>query len=450
MPNALVAIRKKKSVIILAYIILKSAVLLQNTRLDPTCISLLSIERSLSMIKKDCNMPQFAILGSPPLFSVPLHVNAPNTLNRKGFEQYIAPMFESGWLSNSGPLVQRLEDKLADYLNVKNCVVCCNGTSAMSLVISSLGLKGEVILPSFNFISTAHTLMQHGIKPIFCDIDPSGNICVEECERLISSDTSAIIATHLWGQPCAIEALEKIAKNNNIHLLFDAAHAFSCSYKGRPIGSFGDAEVFSFHATKSFHTFEGGAITTNNNVLADKLRKVKNFGFIGYDKTECVGTNAKMTEVCAAMGLANLDNIKDTLCRSQSNFEAYKVNLLMIPGIDLLQYDNTQSHNFHYIVTNIDEKLTGFSRDQLIKILHAENIIARKYFSPGNHMMEPYKTLSLQKIENFTVTDRLAKSILLLPGGPMVTLMQISEICQLLKKIIANRDQYDLMQSLLN
>jgi dTDP-4-amino-4,6-dideoxygalactose transaminase len=122
----------------------------------------------------------------------------------------------------------------------------------------------------------------------------------------------------------------------------------------------------------------------------------------------------------------------------------------MIPGIDLLQYDNTQSHNFHYIVTNIDEKLTGFSRDQLIKILHAENIIARKYFSPGNHMMEPYKTLSLQKIENFTVTDRLAKSILLLPGGPMVTLMQISEICQLLKKIIANRDQYDLMQSLLN
>ncbi len=387
-------------------------------------------------MNKSFNVTDLAILGGNPSFSRPLHVNAPNIQNQKLFEKYAESIFESGWLSNSGPLVQKLEKRLAEYSQVDHCVVTCNGTAAMSIVISALELTGEVILPSFNFISTAHSLIQHGIKPIFCDVDLDGNMSPSICENLISPMTSAIIATHLWGNPCEIETLEKIAKDNNVYLLFDAAHAFSCTYRGNPIGRFGDAEIFSFHATKSFHTFEGGAVSTNNNGLADKLRKIKNYGFTGYDQIECVGTNAKMTEICAAMGLANLDRVEETIAISLSNYQLYDENLRNISGIDLMQYNANEINNYHYIVTKVDENNTGFSRDQLINILHAENIIARRYFFPGNHKMEPYKKLYPAADNFLPETNKLCENILLLPGGAMVSHDQINIICQLLISLV--------------
>ena len=220
--------------------------------------------------------------------------------------------------------------------------------------------------------------------------------------------------------------------------MFDAAHGFGCTHKGKMIGGFGLAEVFSFHATKFINTFEGGAVVTNDDALAAKIRLMKNFGFSGYDNVIHVGTNGKMTEVCAAMGLTNLESMEDFLVANRRNYGAYRRGLADIPGVSLAAYDETEKCNYQYIVVEVDESATGLTRDELVQVLHAENVLARRYFFPGCHRMEPYRSLMPQAGLWLPQTERVAGRIMLLPTGTAITKEDVKAVCALIQLAIEN------------
>jgi dTDP-4-amino-4,6-dideoxygalactose transaminase len=381
----------------------------------------------------------FAILGGLPAFSSHLHVGCPNIGDRTRFLDLIDSMLERLWLSNQGPYVQEMEKKIAGYLGVKHCVLICNGTAALEIAIRALDLKGEVIIPSFTFIATAHALQWQGITPVFCDIDPkTHHIDSLQIEKMITSRTTAIIGVHTWGRACDIQVLSEISKKYNLKLIFDAAHAFACSYNGMMIGNFGNVEVFSFHATKFFNTLEGGAVATNDDVLAEKVRLMKNFGFSGYDNVIHIGTNAKLNEASAAMGLTNFDSIEDFRAVNKRNYEYYRYCLEGIPGIKLLLYDNNETYNYQYIVLEIDETEAGLSRDELQKVLWAENILARRYFYPGCHRMEPYRSSFPHAGLYLEETEKVGQRVLSLPTGSTIDQQSIETICRIIRLAVDN------------
>ena len=384
-------------------------------------------------------LEDLAIFGGEQAFTQPLYVGKPGIGNREQFLQEVEKMIDRRWFTNAGPCVQKLERRISEYLGVKHAIAMCNGTVALEITIRALELSGEVIIPSFTFIATAHALQWQQITPVFCDIDPAThNLDANQASKLISSRTTGIISVHLWGRPCNTEALEELARQQDLHLVYDASHAFGCSHQGTMIGSFGDAEIFSFHATKAFHTFEGGAIATNNDQLAEKIRLMKNFGFSGYDNVVNIGTNGKMAEVNAIMGLVNLDAFDDTIKMNHANYEAYKAGLANVEGITLNRYDESEKCNFHYIVIEVNEEKAGISRDRLVDLLHRENVIARRYFYPGCHKMEPYKSLFPQAGLHLPQTEQLARRVICLPSGPEVSTDKVKDICKLIEFATGN------------
>ncbi|HYU99860.1 MAG TPA: aminotransferase class I/II-fold pyridoxal phosphate-dependent enzyme, partial [Pyrinomonadaceae bacterium] len=310
-----------------------------------------------------------AIFGSKPSFAEKLHVGRPNIGNRARLLETFNNILDTKWLSNMGPYEREFEQRIADLIGTKHCIAMCNATVALEIAIRALGFAGEVLVPSFTFVATAHALQWQQITPVFCDIDPETH-CLDprSVERMITPRTTGIIGVHLWGHASDIEELAEIATRNNLGLLFDAAHAFGCSHRGQMIGNFGDAEVFSFHATKFFNTFEGGAVVTNNDELAGKIRLMKNFGFADYDEVIYIGTNGKMNEVSAAMGLASLDSLEEFVLANRRNYNQYRKELRDLPGVRLFAYDDSEKCNYQYIVAEIDEPVTGISRDELIKV----------------------------------------------------------------------------------
>jgi dTDP-4-amino-4,6-dideoxygalactose transaminase len=342
-------------------------------------------------------------------------------------------MFDRNWLTNGGPFVKEFEFRIADMVGVKHCIAICNATVALEIAARAAGLKGEVIVPAFTFVATAHALQWQGINPVFCDIDPrTHTIDPARVEDLITHKTTGLIGVHLWGRPCGIEALAEIARRRNLKLIFDAAHAFGCSHHGRMIGAFGLAEIFSFHATKFFNTFEGGAIVTDNDELAAKIRLMKNLGFAGYDKVIHIGTNGKMTEVCAAMGLTNLESLGEFVAANRRNYEAYRDGLKGLPGISLKEYDCTEKRNYQYIVVEVDETKATLNRDELVAVLQAENVLARKYFWPGCHRMEPYRSHYPNAHLLLPETERIAARTLLLPTGTAMGVPEVRTVCQII------------------
>jgi len=256
---------------------------------------------------------------------------------------------------------------------------------------------------------------------------------------MITPRTTGIVGVHLWGRPCAVEALQDIARRRGLKLLFDAAHALGCSHGGKPIGGFGDAEVFSFHATKCFNTFEGGAVATNDDDLARKMRLMKNFGFAGYDNVIYVGTNGKMSEVAAAMGLTNLESLSGFAAVNRANYQSYRACLADVPGVRLLEHSDAEQANHQYVVAEVDEDEAGLSRDQLLQVLHAENVIARRYFYPGCHRMEPYRSYFPHAGLLLPVTERVAGRVLVLPTGTAVGPREIAAVCDILRAAIRER-----------
>jgi dTDP-4-amino-4,6-dideoxygalactose transaminase len=370
-----------------------------------------------------------AIFGARPAFNEPLHVGRPNLGDRETFLGRMAEIWDRNWLTNDGPMVRLLEQKVAEFVGVKHCVALCNATIALEIAIRALGLTGEVIVPSFTFVATAHALQWQEITPVFCDIEPQNHtIDPKRVEQLITPRTSGIIGVHLWGRPCDVEALEDIAQRRNLKLLFDAAHAFGCSYKGKRIGGFGRCEIFSFHATKFFNSFEGGAILTNDDDLAEKTRLMRNFGFRGYDNVIYIGTNGKMTEPCAAMGLTSLESVGDFVRRNRNNHAAYARELDGLSGIRLMEYDSPEDRNYQYVVLEVDEAACGLARDGLVAALTAENVRARRYFHPGCHRMEPYKSLFPNAGLLLPETEKVCQKIVVLPTGTSVNESAISNI----------------------
>lgn len=388
------------------------------------------------------NYSELTILGGLPAFTAPLYVGCPNIGDRQSFLNRVNDILDRRWLTNNGAYVQELERKLEKYLGVKHCVAMCNATIALEITIRALGMSGEVIVPSFTFVATPHSLQWQQITPVFCDIDPiTHSLDPARIESLITPRTSGIIGVHVWGKPCAIEPLAEIAQRRNLRLLYDAAHAFGCSYGNQKIGGFGDAEVFSFHATKFFNTFEGGAVTTNDDELAARIRLMKNFGFAGYDKVIYIGTNGKMSEVSAAMGLTSLEQLDDLIALNRRNYEAYARGVSGLPGVRILPYDGNNSYNYQYVVLEIDSNIAGVDRDLILEILHAENVMARRYFYPGCHNMEPYNSYFPHAGLLLPETEKLVTRVMSLPTGTAVTEEDIATICSIIRLAIKNNDK---------
>lgn len=384
-------------------------------------------------------MKDLAINGAAPAFKEQLHVGRPNIGNRETFFKYAEEIFDRRWLTNNGPMVQEFEQRVAKYHNVKHCVAMCNGTVALEIAIRALGLKGEVIVPSYTFIATAHALHWQAITPVFADIDQiTHNLDPAAVRRMITPLTTGIIGVHLWGRGSPVKELQDIADEHGLKLMFDAAHAFGCSYQGKMIGNFGACEVLSFHATKFFNTFEGGAVVTNDDDLAEAMRLMRNFGFVAMDKVVYPGTNGKMIEVVAAMGLVNLDAIDSVIEVNRRNHQAYREALSGLPGISLLAYDEAERNNCQYVVMEVGEGCT-VSRDRIIEALHAENIRARKYFWPGCHNMQPYRDLYPHAGLLLPNTQLVADRVVVLPTGTTMDVEMVATVVSVIRTLMGNK-----------
>lgn len=374
-----------------------------------------------------------AVLGGRPAFDATVHVGAPNIGDRQRLHDLIDDALDRRWLSNDGPYVQAFERRLTDLLAVRHCVATCNATTGMMLLVQALGLQEEVILPSLTFVASAHALTWQGITPVFCDVDPvTWTLDPSRVEELITPRTTAIVGVHLWGTPCDVDGLQELATRYGLKLVFDAAHALGARYDDRPLGSFGDAEVFSFHATKLCNSFEGGVVATADGALADRLRSSRNFGFTDTDRVDSLGINAKMPEVNAAMGLVSLDSLEEFVTVNRANFERYRAGLSNIRGVRLYSPpDPGGSTTRQYVVVEILGE-AGLSRDDLLCVLEAENVAARRYFYPGCHRMEPYRTLFPDVGRRLPVTEALLERVLVLPTGTATNGDTVDTVCELI------------------
>jgi len=367
-----------------------------------------------------------ALLGAVPAFDAPLHVGRPNIGDRARILELIEGVLDSRWFTNNGPRVQEFEERIARFCGVKHCVAMANGTVGLEIMIRAAGLADEVIVPSFTFVATAHALRWQEITPVFCDVVPVTHcIDADHARSLVTSRTTGILGVHCWGQPALTAQLQQLSEETGLPLLFDAAHAFGCAAHpdqdraGAPrmIGSIGLAECFSFHATKVINCFEGGAVTTNDDALADRMRLMRNFGFQGQDNVVYLGSNGKMSEVSAAMGLASLDAYDEIAEGNRERYTEYASALADIPGLNVFEHASARPHNFHYVVLEIDPDGFGLSRDQLVRVLHADNVLARRYFYPGSHEMEPYRSELSGRLSRLPRTERLCGRVMTLPTG---------------------------------
>ena len=379
------------------------------------------------------SLDELAVFGGAPTFAEPLHVGRPNIGDKDAVLARISDLLDRRWLTNDGPFVQEFEQRIAEHLGVRNVVAMCNGTVALEIAIRALGLSGEVIVPSFTFVATAHALQWQEITPVFCDVDPeSHTIDPARVEELITPRTTGILGVHLWGRVCDVAALQEIAQRRGLQLLFDAAHAFGNGMDGTMVGRFGRAEVFSFHATKFLNSFEGGAVATDDDDLAQRMRLMRNFGFEGLDTVTYVGTNGKMTEVAAAMGLTSLESIDHFVAVNRRNHASYRAGLEDIAGLRLLEH-TAEPANHQYVVLEVTPAAGGLTRDHLLTVLRAENVLARRYFYPGVHRMEPYRSFFPHAGLLLPRTEELSRTVLTLPTGTAVDAGTVDAICNVIR-----------------
>ncbi|WP_128896352.1 DegT/DnrJ/EryC1/StrS family aminotransferase [Longirhabdus pacifica] len=348
------------------------------------------------------------------------------------FEEYIneiKDLWDTHWLTNMGAKHKIFESQLLNYLKTNNITLFANGHLALECSIAALELTGEVITTPFTFASTTHAIVRNGLKPVFCDINPIDyTIDVDKIEGLINEKTSAILPVHVYGNVCDVEAIETIAKKHNLKVIYDAAHSFGVKVNGKGIGTFGDASMFSFHATKVFNTIEGGAITYNNPSLREILNDLKNFGITGPENVEYVGGNAKMNEFQAAMGICNLRHIDVEIEKRKKVVERYISNLEEVKGIKLPKEQKGVKSNYAYLPAVFDgyEK----NRDEVFKKLKENDILARKYFYPIVSNYACYKDVYDE--ENTPVAKDIANRVLTLPLYADLSLDEVDKICHII------------------
>ncbi len=346
--------------------------------------------------------------------------------------EMIKPIFESGHLTNMGPLHNDFANKVGSYLGTDNVSLFTNGHLALSVAIKALGLTGEVITTPFTFASTTHAIVENGLTPVFCDIEPETyTIDANKIEEIITDKTSAIIPVHVYGNVCDVEKIDAIAKKYNLKVIYDAAHVFGVKIADRGIGTFGDISMFSFHATKVFNTIEGGCLTYSDSSLTDRISSLRNFGITSPESVDYLGTNAKMNEFQAAMGLCNLKHIDNELLKRQKAEEIYCERLSGVSGINLCPAQRDVKRNYAYFPVLFDKKEFGKSRDEVAKILFESNIFARKYFYPVTNEFACYK--GRYKGET-PVAKNVSENILCLPMYADLTADEVNLICDLILK----------------
>jgi dTDP-4-amino-4,6-dideoxygalactose transaminase len=375
-----------------------------------------------------------AILGGDPAFSRQLNVGQLDFPTWEDFESSFRGIFERRYYTNHGPLAQEFEAKLSEFLNVKHAITMTNATIGLMIAAKALGLSGKVILPSFTFIASAQSLTWAGLEPVFCDVDPvTHNITAELVEPLISSEVSAIMGVHLWGNPCEVVELQALADSRGVQLYFDAAHAFASEFHGRRVGSFGELEVFSFHATKIMSSAEGGVVCTNNDDLAKRLRNIRSSYGAGPAVDIPLTGNGRFSEAQAAMGLLSLKAIDSVLDRGVQFRRLYADKLGGVAGVTLVSVPSMVLNNNQYIVLEVNEDEFGLSRDELANVLRAENVYSRRYFRPGIHRTKYYSNLTPQFVDALPVTDLLCNRVMQLPSGQEMDEVKVEKVCDLIR-----------------
>lgn len=349
------------------------------------------------------------------------------------YEEYIEaikPLWDSRWLTNMGNYHQELETELKNFLQVPYLSLMVNGHMALELALQSMHLPrgSEVITTPFTFISTTHAIVRNGLKPVFCDVkEDDGTIDADKIEELITENTSAILPVHVYGNICDVEKIQEIADKYSLKVIYDAAHAFGETYQGCGIGTFGDASVFSFHATKVFHTIEGGAVAVKSQEQYDRLYNLKNFGIRGNELVVAVGANAKMNEFSAIMGLCNLKRHEKALAGRKKAYERYVERLKNINGIRLFSPKNTQNKNYAYFPIIFDKDFP-LSRDEVYEKLVENKIFARKYFYPLTCDQACFRNRHTH--DHLPLARKLAESILTLPLYEGLELDTVDFICE--------------------
>lgn len=351
------------------------------------------------------------------------------------FEEYteeIKELWQSHWLTNMGLKHRQFEYDLMKYLNVGNVKLFTNGHLALECILTAMNLEGEVITTPFTFASTTHAIVRCGLTPVFCDINKEDyTMDVDKLESLISEETCAIVPVHVYGNVCNMKEIERIAKKYNLKVIYDAAHTFGIKVNGVGIGNFGDASMFSFHATKVFNTIEGGAVTYNESKLSKVLDDLKNFGITGPESVKYVGGNAKMNEFQAAMGICNLKHVEEEIRKRKTVVERYRKNLGNVKGIKLCKPQDGVESNYAYFPVVFD----GYklSRDEVFELLKEENIIARKYFYPLTNKFECYK----DRFDSgkTPVAEYISNNVLTLPLYADLNLSDVDRICNIILNI---------------
>ena len=345
---------------------------------------------------------------------------------------YFFKIWSKGLLTNNGPLHNELEFKLANYLKVKNISLCSNGTLALLTAIKSLKIEGDVITTPYSFIATSNALIWNKLNPIFVDIEEnSPNIDPLKIEASITKNTSAILAVHCYGIPCTVEKLELIAKKHKLKLIYDAAHAFGVELNNKSILNYGDLSILSFHATKVFNTFEGGAIISNDKKRIELINQLKNFGFESQVQINEIGINAKMSEINSAIGLAQIEYIDKVINKRKNLTELYHKNLNKFSGLKFFDIENIVQYNYSYLPVQVLES-NKCSRDDLFEFLKNKNVFSRRYFYPLITNTIAYKEFKSSTKNSLLNAEKLAARILCLPLYPSLKKREVNRICKLI------------------
>jgi dTDP-4-amino-4,6-dideoxygalactose transaminase len=366
-------------------------------------------------------------------FSEPIYITRPIFPSIREYTNELKDVWKSQWLSNNGPKLLLLEKNIKKVLDVPHVSLFNNGTIALLIAIKALKLTGEVITTPFTFPATPHCLTWNNITPVFCDIDPiTMNIDADKIESLITKKTTAILAVHVFGTPCDVEKIQKIADKYKLKVIYDSAHAFGTKVSNVGIGNFGDISMFSFHSTKLFHSGEGGALTYKDRSFKERVDLLKNFGIRDYENIADIGINGKMNELQAAMGLTVLHYVDAERKKRKLLYDTYMRCLKDIPGITVLEHPKYIQSSFQYFVIRINEKEFGKSRDCVYNKFKNYNVFTRKYFYPLCSEYPHYKNLSSSKKTNLPVAHKVVNEVLSMPFYGGLSVRDVEKICAII------------------
>jgi len=365
-----------------------------------------------------------------------IFVTKPSLPPMEEYLEYIKRIWDSSILTNMGPIHEDFREKLSEFLGTDICLPLCNGHMALEMTLQAMELEGEIITTPYTFASTTHAIVRNGCTPVFCDINESDcTIDTGMIEDLITDKTVAILPVHVYGLPCNVEEVERIAKKHGLKVIYDAAHAFGVRLGDKSIAQYGDASMFSFHATKAFQTIEGGCVALNDEKLALRVYQLSNFGIMDEDTVSFVGANAKMNEFEAAMGLCNLNHFEEYIKKREEIYKLYESRLSKINGIRMLKpYRDDVKRNYSYCPVFFDEKELGVSRDDVYNQLAQRNVYARKYFYPIANEFQCYKGSGLKG--ETPLAKKASSQVLTLPMYTDLELEKVNMICDYIQDIV--------------